>query len=146
MQCFGIFESQFVRYMTETKRYKPANESNARRRQIIWHCLSLSAISVVVWISSVNCEFVWIDHVEIEQAGYRVTSYDDLHQVWTQSLDSYLERRGSQSQLKGGYYRPLYALLISLDWQLWGNNPSAFHWTSILIHISVVIGLYFLGQ
>lgn len=62
----------------------------------IWHCLILSAVTAAVWATGAFGDFVWIDHVEIEQAGYRVTNVEDLKQVWSRSLDSYLERESGQ--------------------------------------------------
>ena len=38
-------------------------------------------------------DFVWIDHVEIEEGGYRVQSDDDARRLWATSLDTYLDQQ-----------------------------------------------------
>ena len=90
-------------------------------------------------------DFVWIDHVEIEEGGYRVQSDDDARRLWATSLDTYLERHDSQGETRGGYWRPLYALSISLDWWLWNGNPWLYHLENLAWHVAVVVGLYALG-
>ena len=95
-------------------------EVAARRRRTWIHCLLLAIASAAVWATGAAGEFVWIDHVEIEEAGYRVTDWDDFKLVWSTSLDGYLERGDGKFAASGGYYRPVYALLISLDWLMWG--------------------------
>lgn len=43
-----------------------------------------------------------------------------------------------------GYYRPLTYLSFYADKLLWGDNPSGFHFTSLLVHIAVALSLYVL--
>ena len=88
------------------------------------HVFVLAIVSVAVCLSGAFGEYVWIDHVEIEQAGYRVTSFQDLQKVWSMSLDSYLERNEGVSAAPGGYYRPVYA--IDESNQLILFDPSVF--------------------
>ncbi len=111
-------------------------------QRMAWLALAVAA----AFCTAVAGGFVWLDHVEIEQAGYRVTGWEDLGQIWTLSLDEYLERRTGLPQISGGYWRPVYALSMSLDWLLWRNRPWAFHLENLVWHWLVVVGLYVLGQ
>ena len=112
-----------------------------RRRR----CLILFGVSVLVWLTGAWGGFVWIDHVEIEQAGYRVTDWEDFQLVWSVSLDAYLERESGSLQSIGGYYRPIYAMFVTADWALWGSKPFPYHLVNISVHALVVVFLYLLG-
>ncbi len=120
-------------------------ENSVPNRTRVAGCLILILIVAIVWMSGAGGGFVWIDHVEIEQAGYRVTSWWDFQRVWSVSLDGYLEREAGHFVAQGGYFRPIYALLISLDWEIWGDNPVAFHAVGILVHALVAAALFLLG-
>ena len=77
--------------------------------------LLLVAVAAV-FASGLPGGFVWLDHVEIEQAGYRVRDAADLGRLWTHTLEQYQERDTASSPSRGGYWRPLYALSFSADW------------------------------
>ncbi len=96
--------------------------------------------------SAVPGDFVWLDHTEIERAGYRVEGVDDLSKVFRYSLDRYLIRdRVQPAEMPGGYFRPIYALSISADWSLFGARPAFFHFENLLWHVAVALLLYALG-
>lgn len=114
----------------------------ARHRR---HLIALSVLVLVAWASGISADFVWIDHVEIEQGGYRVLNFADWRAIWTTSLDQYLERNQGELLVGGGYLRPLYGLSLSLDWTLWNADPGWYHIENIVWHLLVVIGLYALG-
>lgn len=101
---------------------------------------------LAAWMTGLPDGFVWVDHVEIENGGYRVVCLSDLASVWTQSLDQFLERHEGQLVSRGGYLRPVYALSLSLDWALWGNRPWFYHVENVVWHMIVVCGLYCLGR
>lgn len=106
-------------------------------------CLALAV--VLAYASALPGNFVWIDHVEIEQGGYRVLDAQDFGRLWTQTLDQYLERHEGQHESRGGYRRPVYGLSISLDWALWRNCTWCYHVENVFWHLLVMVGLYFLG-
>ncbi|MEM7478642.1 MAG: hypothetical protein AAF483_26970, partial [Planctomycetota bacterium] len=121
------------------------DEASPRRLTAIHYACILAVATTAVWVSGISSEFVWIDHVEIEQAGYRIQSWDDFRRVWSQSLDSYIERNSGEQTAAGGYYRPLYAVFLSTAWLCFGDSPLPYHVLNIFLHIFVVLGLYFLG-
>ena len=95
--------------------------------------------------SSIFNEFVWLDQSEILGAGYRVTSWSDAANVFSQPLDVYQFRSEGEVGTRGGYWRPLYALSISLDWMLWGENPILYHLENVLWHILLGVLLFRFG-
>lgn len=98
------------------------------------------------YVNSLRGEFVWLDHAEIEEANYRVVDAEDWRRVWYEPIEVYQGRRSGTIVDKGGYWRPIYALSISLDWALWGDRPWLNHAENLLWHLAVVVGLYFLGN
>ena len=100
----------------------------------------------LTYASAVPGGFVWLDHAEIEQANYRVVDADDWSRVWWQTIEQYQGKRSGVVVEKGGYWRPVYALAISLDWTLWNDRPWLNHVENIVWHFAVVAGLYLLGN
>ncbi len=109
-------------------------------------CACLALVVIGAYASALPGGFVWLDHTEIEAGGYRVLNESDAGNVWTQSLDAYMERREGTLVTPGGYWRPLYALSISLDGQLWQNEAWLYHLENIGWHLAVVCGLLLLGE
>ena len=96
--------------------------------------------------SALPGDFVWLDHIEVERAGYRVETSDDLSKLFRYSLDRYLIRdRVQPEDMSGGYFRPLYGLSISADWFLFGARPAFYHAENLLWHAALVLLLYGLG-
>ncbi len=112
------------------------------RKHLLWLFLAICA----AFGSGVAGEFVWIDVVEIEEAGYRVRDAQDFSQLWSLSLDQYLERDSGTPEGRGGYWRPIYALGITFNWAIWGDWVVWYHIENILWHGAVVAGLYLLGR
>jgi hypothetical protein len=81
---------------------------------ILWLALAV----VLAYGSAIPGDFVWIDHLEIEEGGYRIVQSEDFGSVWNLTLGQYIERHQGIPESRGGYWRPLYALSLSLDWGL----------------------------
>ncbi|MFC1805772.1 hypothetical protein ACFL09_02190, partial [Planctomycetota bacterium] len=110
------------------------------------HLLLLALAVALAYGSAVPGGFVWLDRVEILEGGYRLAQPGDLRRLATLTLDQYLERRHEAAPSQGGYWRPVYALAVSLDWLLWRTRAWGWHLTNILWHMLVVAGLYALGR
>lgn len=107
----------------------------------------LSLAVIIAFSTAIPGGFVWVDHVEIEQGGYRVQSFQDVLLLWTSSLDQYLDRAGTSIPSgHGGYWRPAYGLHLSLDWALWRDHAWCYHLENVVWHLALVCALYFLGQ
>jgi protein O-mannosyl-transferase len=100
---------------------------------------------LLAFASSIPGEFVWLDHSEIEQGGYRVRNPSEFARIWAEPLDRYVFRDVGEIHTTGGYWRPLYALSISFDWVIWGPRTEWYHAENLVWHIIVVLLLYRLG-
>lgn len=124
-----------------------SNEGEPVSRFSLFSCAALLvAACAAAYATAIPGGFVWLDHTEIEEAGYRVRDGDDFAAVWTMPLDEYAFRDLGGVEARGGYWRPLYALGISLDWTLWGASPHWFHVENVLWHAAVVLSLFVLGR
>jgi len=108
--------------------------------------LLITTAVLAAYATSIPGDFVWIDHVEIEQGGYRLLSGEDFPLLLTMTLDQYLARDEGEVPSSGGYWRPAYAVSVTLDWWLWGATAWACHVENTLWHLAVAIGLLFLGR
>jgi Flp pilus assembly protein TadD len=120
---------------------EPARQSTLKR-DILWLVLA----GTLAFASAVPGEFLWLDHAEIEKANYRVVDAADWSRVWWETIEQYQGRRSGTRMERGGYWRPIYALSISLDWALWKDCAWCDHVENILWHLAVVVGLYVLGN
>lgn len=91
------------------------------KRFLVGYLLLFGLLLGAYW-GVLSAGFVWLDHLEIVQGGLIV---DD----WSGVLGLFANDGNF-----GGYHRPFYNLLHSLDRAMWGLDPKGFHLSSILLH------------
>jgi tetratricopeptide (TPR) repeat protein len=106
----------------------------------------LIVATIIAYATAIPGGFIWLDHAEIEHANYRVVDAGDWSRVWRETIEQYQGKRSGVVMEHGGYWRPIYALSVSLDWMLWNGRPWLNHLENILWHLAVVLGLYYLGN
>ena len=102
--------------------------------------------AIISFSTAIPGEMVWVDGVEITEAGYRITSWQDFQDVWRMPLDEFIFRHDGNISAKGGYWRPLLAIELTLHWWLFGANTAAWHVGNLLWHVGVVVVLFHLGR
>ena len=75
-----------------------------------------------IYFFAYSAGFVWLDHLEIVQGALIVERFDQIPGLFLQDGNF------------GGYHRPFYNLLHSLDHAIWGLDPFGFHLSSVLLH------------
>jgi len=134
------------RKRSKIKEVEPLPVAPPAKSQLKFDVMWLILATIVAYTTAIPGGFVWLDHAEIERANYRVVDTDDWSRVWRETIEQYQGKRSGVVMEHGGYWRPIYALNISLDWMLWGERPWLNHVENILWHLAVVVGLYFLGN
>ena len=117
------------------------NLENPKRR-------SFAILALIVFFSfgaSLAGDFVWIDKAEILAGGYRLVSPSEFGALWTQSLDEFVQSNDNIAATQGGYWRPLYALSLTVDWAIWQDTAWLYHAENLVWHYLVVIGLFLIG-
>ncbi len=102
------------------------------------HLLFLLCTTFLLYLPSLSAEFVFDDHYLIVNNPF-LKSAKGIESAFT---EDYYGQANPQYAL--GYYRPLSILTHWFDWQIWKENAFGHHLTNLLIHLSVVLLLYFL--
>jgi hypothetical protein len=91
-----------------------------------------------LYLPSLFAEFVFDDHYLVLN-NLHLRSVSGIREAFT---EDYYGQVNPQYSL--GYYRPLSLLTHWFDWQIWKSAAYGHHLTNLLIHIGVVVVLYFL--
>ncbi|MFK8114921.1 MAG: tetratricopeptide repeat protein [Rubripirellula sp.] len=101
--------------------------------------------AITPYLSSLSNDFVWLDRTEIVDGGYRITNWQDAKSIWTSTLGQYLDRNEGTNDGRGGYWRPVLAVNLTIDWAIWRDRAWLYHAENIGWHLLCVICLYLLG-
>jgi hypothetical protein len=75
--------------------------------------------------------FTAVDTLSLIETS-RIQSLEDVIRVFTQPL-----MVGTQFASDTLYYRPIASLSYGLDYYVWGLNPSGYHLTDLILHVTV---------
>jgi protein O-mannosyl-transferase len=98
------------------------------------HVLILALMTIIVFASHLNNDFVWDDKFLVTDNPY-IKNWSHLPEIFTTQLYA-----GKHTH--SDFYRPLQLVSFTLDHMLWGLKPFGYHLTSLLIHVSNVILVY----
>ena len=90
--------------------------------------------SVLVYLPSVNNDFVWDDVIEIQK---------EYHKFKKNSFFQSLIPKTSTKKNKS-YYRPFTRLSIYVDYNLWQNNSFGYHLSNIIFNAVSSVLVFFL--
>ncbi|MFH0877743.1 MAG: tetratricopeptide repeat protein [Candidatus Omnitrophota bacterium] len=107
---------------------KPANRATNSH---IFFILLIALVGCVLYANSLGGDFQWDDILLIKK-NLNLRSQDTALTAFFRPLYTSLR-----------YYRPLQELSYTLDYSLWKLNPIGYHLTSIGLHITNAILLYF---
>ncbi|HSC35467.1 MAG TPA: hypothetical protein VLG45_09345, partial [Thermodesulfobacteriota bacterium] len=114
--------------------------SDGRILRIIKHRAFAAAllflVSFSVFIPSLRNGLVWDDVSHVERWAPRLESAKLDYKLFVPSR--------SEEAKAGKYFRPVYYASLIIDNRVWGVSPFGFHLTSILLHSTTTMLLYFL--
>ena len=93
---------------------------------VIWSCF--------IFVNTLRNNFVYDDSVTIVN-NHLIKNWDNFRTLFS---FQYFMLSGEIS------YRPVVTFTYFLDYSLWGENPSGYHFTNLLFHIANVTVFYFL--
>ena len=86
----------------------------------VWGAVLLSLLTVVVYIPSLNCGFVWDDGMYVTE-NQMLRNWDGLRNIWFEPTS------------QGHQYYPLTLTSFWVDYHLWGLQPFGYHLVNILL-------------
>ncbi|MBW7941412.1 MAG: hypothetical protein H3C64_03205, partial [Candidatus Kuenenia stuttgartiensis] len=92
---------------------------------VIWSC--------IIFVNTLRNNFVYDDSVTIVN-NHLIKNWDNFRTLFS---FQYFMLSGEIS------YRPMVTFTYFLDYSLWGENPSGYHFTNLLFHIANVTVFYF---
>ncbi len=108
--------------------------SKLKKKREILSILLLTSVTLVVFLKSLNYDFLWLDHLQIKNRESILENKEDFRDSFVNSI----LKDGS----KRDYYRPIFKIAHSLNYYLCQESPFGFRLGSILIHILNTILLY----
>src|SRR5215469_3409860 len=121
--------------MNSTKSAESAGVSALQEKYFGWMILAISAIT---YLGTVRFDFAYDDYPQIVfnpfvRAWHFVPSYF-VSSVWKQLYPF----------APGNYYRPLFLVLLRVNYSIFANRPFGWHLVSLLLHLVVTWQAYIL--
>ena len=108
-------------------------------RMIILICL----FSFVAYANSLGGEFVFDDTEQIVE-NQNIRSWDNLGKAFTTHVWAFRERPGALNVPPPlPYYRPLFTVMLTAEYHLFGLWPQGWHLVSLLLHILCAAGVFY---
>lgn len=105
--------------------------------------LLISLFSFLAYANSLGGEFVFDDTEQIVE-NQSVRSWDNLAKAFTTHVWQFRERPGALNvPAPLPYYRPLFTVMLTIEYHLFGLWGQGWHLISLLLHISCSIGVFF---
>ena len=103
----------------------------------LFHLLLLSSASFALYALTLSSGFITDDEQEVLKDRV-IRSFANIPALFAHSVWFFLGGKGDR------YYRPLKLLAYSIEYHLFQFRPALWHLANILLHIAVVIAVYWL--
>ena len=108
-------------------------------RAILLICL----LSVLAYANSLGGEFVFDDTEQIVE-NQDIRSWDNLTRAFTTHVWEFRNQPGRLNVPPPlPYYRPLFTIMLTVEFHLFGLWPQGWHLVSLLLHILCAIGVFY---
>jgi tetratricopeptide (TPR) repeat protein len=109
-------------------------------RTILCICL----LSIAAYSNSLSGDFVFDDIEQIVE-NQAIRSWDNLGRAFTTNVWAFRENPADTSVPPPlPYYRPLFTVLLTIEFKLFGLWPQGWHLTSLLLHVVCAIEVFYL--
>ena len=105
--------------------------------------LLLTLACCLAYANSLGGDFVFDDIEQIVE-NKDIRSWDNLGRAFTTHVWAFREKpEALRVPIPPPYYRPLFTVLFTLEYQLFGLAPQGWHLVNLLLHILCSAGVYF---
>ena len=100
-------------------------------------------LSCLAYANSLGGDFVFDDNEQIVE-NQNVRSWDNLGKAFTTHVWAFRERAGTLNVPPPlPYYRPLFTVMLTAEYQMFGLWPQGWHLISLLLHILCAAGVFY---
>ncbi len=114
--------------------------SERRQRLVLAAVLGVTALA---FLNSLNGEFVYDDKVQVLK-NPAIKEATNIPKMLTQSVWQFLNE--SDQEASGPYYRPLFNIALTINYQIFGLEVFGWHLFSLVIHLAVTLLIYALAR
>ncbi len=109
--------------------------------------LLIGLLAVLAYANSLGGEFVFDDTDQIVE-NQNIRSWDNLAKAFTTHVWAFRERGVSPVGSLDvppplPYYRPLFTVMLTIEYHLFGLWPQGWHLVSLLLHILCAVGVFY---
>jgi len=109
-------------------------------RVLIFLCL----VSFLAYSNSLGGEFVFDDTEQIVE-NQNLRSWDNIGRAFTTHVWAFRDQQGSTNAPPPlPYYRPLFTVMLTIEYHLFGLWPQGWHLVSLFLHILCASAVFFL--
>lgn len=123
----------------KTPKSKPQAPSN-QLLTLRWAYIFLFVFAVLLYANTLNHEFAFDDSVVITGNQYTLQGIDGIKTLATQDL--FYGIYGKSLDLEGGRWRPLTLVMFAIEYQMFGDNATPYHFINILLYGITAIVLF----
>jgi protein O-mannosyl-transferase len=130
---------------------KEALQAEKTNRLLTW-LISLNSTRVLLLIVLASCfayanslggDFVFDDIEQIIE-NKDIGSWSNLERAFTTPVGAFRKKpEALRVPIPPPYYRPLFTVLFTIEYQLFGLKPQGWHLISLFLHILCAIGVYY---
>ncbi|HSE38143.1 MAG TPA: tetratricopeptide repeat protein, partial [Blastocatellia bacterium] len=103
----------------------------------------ICVLSLLAYANSLGGDFVFDDTDQIVE-NQDIRSWDNLGRAFTTHVWAFREKpQALRVPIPPPYYRPLFTVLFTVEYQLFGLWPQGWHLVSLLLHILCSVGVYY---
>ena len=114
-------------------------ENLSPARAILLICL----LSFMAYANSLGGDFVFDDTDQVVE-NQNIRSWDNLATAFTTHVWAFRDRSVTLNAPPPlPYYRPLFTVMLTIEYQLFGLWPQGWHLVSLLLHILCAIGVFY---
>ncbi len=109
--------------------------------------LLIGLLAILAYSNSLAGDFVFDDTDQIVE-NQNIRSWDNLAKAFTTSVWAFREGAGSPAARLDlppplPYYRPLFTVMLTVEYHLFGLWPQGWHLVSLLLHILCAVGVFY---
>ena len=101
-------------------------------------------VSFLAYANSLGGDFVFDDNEQIVE-NQNLRSWDNIARGFTSHVWAFREQgEGTNVPAPLPYYRPLFTLMLTTEYQLFGLQPQWWHLVSLLLHIICAVEIFYI--